>query len=551
MRCRRIPHNAKPASRWHRRWCAGCRAAHTVDAEIARGIAQMQAELAPAGGLARTLAAIQAVPIERAPLSRHPMTSLTRLSYVFVGTRRRALMSALVGGALAFSGFCWWRVEGDNPNISVPMPTLPSPNAFDIYVKAGEAVRDISKIDSAVQSSHASKAIKQAGHPYTQGGDLLDAVHREESKAIKQAGHPYTLAEKAALVNENAEALHLLRAGFAYPYLNTPVRSYDAYLPYYDTFRGLARLLTLEGQLKAAHGDWRGAVESNLDSMQTGEEISHGSPLVGMWNGDACQAIGRVGLWRYQDHLNSLQAHIAAARLEKILARHVPYADALVEDKWSGVASLQNLLRHPRQQAWILFNGTWPSEEYHTDESVIPRMALDLNIIYYGKHRIVENYIRYMDRAIAIARLPYTVQYPEPPLPGDVTSQILLPLYARGRFTHAENETQNALLLASLALRAYHLDRHAYPGSLSELVPAYLHQVPQDPFGSNSPLRYRRTGQKYVLYSIGPDGTDDGGKPIDSWNSSSYAHKPSNPPPSRYVVSPSSKGDIVAGINRQ
>ncbi len=46
------------------------------------------------------------------------------------------------------------------------------------------------------------------------------------------------------------------------------------------------------------------------------------------------------------------------------------------------------------------------------------------------------------------------------------------------------------------------------------MVPKYLPEVPEDPFGDGL-LRYERGGGRVVLYSIGPDGTDDGGQTMD------------------------------------
>ena len=52
---------------------------------------------------------------------------------------------------------------------------------------------------------------------------------------------------------------------------------------------------------------------------------------------------------------------------------------------------------------------------------------------------------------------------------------------------------------------------------LADLVPDYLSEVPQDPF-SGKPLLYRRNAKGYVLYSVGLDGRDDGGQPMDQEN---------------------------------
>jgi hypothetical protein len=74
------------------------------------------------------------------------------------------------------------------------------------------------------------------------------------------------------------------------------------------------------------------------------------------------------------------------------------------------------------------------------------------------------------------------------------------------------------LALTAVALeqfRAAHNNR--YPASLSELTPDYLVATLMDPF-DGQPLRYRKQGTGYVLYSIGADLKDDGGKPMNGKN---------------------------------
>lgn len=63
----------------------------------------------------------------------------------------------------------------------------------------------------------------------------------------------------------------------------------------------------------------------------------------------------------------------------------------------------------------------------------------------------------------------------------------------------------------ALALSAWHTEHGAWPASLDELVGVYLDEVPPDP-NSDGPLRYlRRDDGTCLLYSTGPDGSDDGG----------------------------------------
>lgn len=62
-----------------------------------------------------------------------------------------------------------------------------------------------------------------------------------------------------------------------------------------------------------------------------------------------------------------------------------------------------------------------------------------------------------------------------------------------------------------LALRAYRDARGEFPQSLGDLSPQWLDPVPVDPFSAEEFL-YDRRGDDYILYSVGYDGEDDGGR---------------------------------------
>lgn len=64
---------------------------------------------------------------------------------------------------------------------------------------------------------------------------------------------------------------------------------------------------------------------------------------------------------------------------------------------------------------------------------------------------------------------------------------------------------------AGLAVERYRLATGHWPESLAGLVPAFLERVPEDPF-TGAPLRYKRLDQGFVVYSVGEDGVDGGGK---------------------------------------
>ena len=68
--------------------------------------------------------------------------------------------------------------------------------------------------------------------------------------------------------------------------------------------------------------------------------------------------------------------------------------------------------------------------------------------------------------------------------------------------------------IVMLGLELHRLRTGAYPATLMELVPDFLHELPLDPL-TNTPLLYQLADDDadYVLYSIGHDETDDSGKP--------------------------------------
>ena len=73
-------------------------------------------------------------------------------------------------------------------------------------------------------------------------------------------------------------------------------------------------------------------------------------------------------------------------------------------------------------------------------------------------------------------------------------------------------QAMQRLLIVELALRAHRLHNGGLPDSLDELIPEWLEQVPADPNdAAGGPLRYVRTDDKYLLYSVGDDGQDDNG----------------------------------------
>lgn len=72
---------------------------------------------------------------------------------------------------------------------------------------------------------------------------------------------------------------------------------------------------------------------------------------------------------------------------------------------------------------------------------------------------------------------------------------------------------EQACLIVLLAAQAYCRDHGKLPETAQVLVPDYTRALPDDPFGKKGErLHYRRDARGAVVWSVGPDGTDNGGK---------------------------------------
>lgn len=73
------------------------------------------------------------------------------------------------------------------------------------------------------------------------------------------------------------------------------------------------------------------------------------------------------------------------------------------------------------------------------------------------------------------------------------------------------HEVEREMTLTAIALKRYELRYKRLPTKLDELVPQYLPALPRDWY-SGRPLRYRLNPKGgFLLYSVGPNGQDDGG----------------------------------------
>ncbi|MHB0936522.1 MAG: hypothetical protein ACYDCO_18630 [Armatimonadota bacterium] len=340
------------------------------------------------------------------------------------------------------------------PAIPQPSQQLPHPNAFDDFVAASRAMVDM-------------EHIKTDADPATQ--------HR--------------------LMRQNARALALLRKGFSSPFRMPRDLTEDICLQHARHAVLFTRLLRMEHDLRSADGDWAGAAHCTLDAIQLSAQFLSAGQSDLADGGLILSSANLDNLWRDIPHLKAPDARAIAKRLMAITARQPSCAECMEEHLWLKVTLLYDTVE-------VKYADTTKEDEQDAREAL---------------RRTTQHYIRYVQASIANARLPYPKQQRMPRPPSDIrklmdVTEVDFLSTSSLRFTE-QRATAN-LLTAALGLHAYSLERGQYPDQVQALVPSYFASVPADPFAINAPLRYRRTGETYLLYSVGPDGRDDGGAAI-------------------------------------
>jgi hypothetical protein len=100
-------------------------------------------------------------------------------------------------------------------------------------------------------------------------------------------------------------------------------------------------------------------------------------------------------------------------------------------------------------------------------------------------------------------------------IPTNVTTRalvgILMPPVNENIFSARHLDTYRSMFGISMSLCEYRADHDKYPDTLLELGREYLESVPVDRF-SRRAFVYRKIDLGYLLYSLGENGRDDGGK---------------------------------------
>lgn len=246
----------------------------------------------------------------------------------------------------------------------------------------------------------------------------------------------------------------------------------------FDHYYMVANLLGIEVLAKVDNGDIDGAWNEALDMVALGNQLEQGMQWRGWQAANVVKVMGWQALKRLIPHLSATEAQKAARRLEQLEAKRAPLAPMFQATRWAAYKTFQTK--------------SWDQCMFDFVISYGPRSTLALKAT--PKAWIIAEHLRYLEALENYAKDPGRFEKPLPPAPKDAFNQ-----YMESHLTQVF--TDDGLSRISAALMIGLLRRKADPQA----------PLPEDPFAPGKALRERSDG---LIYSVGLDRVDNGGKPV-------------------------------------
>jgi hypothetical protein len=187
-----------------------------------------------------------------------------------------------------------------------------------------------------------------------------------------------------------------------------------------------------------------------------------------------------------------------------------------------GGVPIKEMLQYPRQ-AWPILKTAWERFRYRSHGTYEDEKAL---LLYYRDRELQLRQAAQSPAWLEVRRLPGITNFPPflSKYPSRLQSmmnsrQLTMRFQNRGRGLPglaAEAEARRRVLITAIAIERFRIRHGSYPKILTELSPDLLEKLAVD-FMDGRPLGYRPTNDgHFVLYSVGLDCVDNGGRLIQS-----------------------------------
>jgi hypothetical protein len=286
-------------------------------------------------------------------------------------------------------------------------------------------------------------------------------------------------------------------------------------IPHTQDARLIADLLANDALLRAQDRDPDGALASCRGALNAGRSIGDEPRLISQLVRIACRGIATRQAERVlaqggpsEDALRQFQELLEKEEREPLLLIAVrgerAGMDRLMETIQSGKTKLS-------ARDLVVLAGM--------GEQSAPSLSDDLTLWTPGSYKSQRAaMLRYMNRSVELAKLPPEQQYaPFQQLEATTKDQpvlvrLLVPALSKVSEAARRSHAQLRCAIMAVAAERYRRAKGQWPGTLDVLKEAgYVREAPSDPY-DGKPLRWLRLDDGVEVYSIGPDGEDNGGK---------------------------------------
>ncbi len=316
-----------------------------------------------------------------------------------------------------------------------------------------------------------------------------------------------------AFLAENQKALDMLHQAAPLEYARYRMdfsQGFDMLVPWLKEVRRCAFLLSLEGLTACAQDDPNQALESVRATLALAKSLD--CPLlINRLVQIAIQALAYSNLEQVVNRVTLTDEQLQTVLLwVETCVDPNGYRDTLIGERCFGL----RIFRSPGAASSEMGEGNiW-------SVAMVPFKILG----FY--HRDMLGYINLLQDYIEALELPEgermaTYEAIDEEFSrgerGGLFTRMFTPALMRTYQLEVRNVAHRRVTQTALAAQRFRLAQGRLPKTLDELVPTYLDAVPIDPF-DNQPLRYRLLETGFVVYSIGDDGSDDGGAERDRDN---------------------------------
>jgi hypothetical protein len=287
-------------------------------------------------------------------------------------------------------------------------------------------------------------------------------------------------------------------------------------IPHVQDAREIANLLAYDALLRAQDQDADGALASVRAVLNAGRSIGDEPFTISQLVRIACRTMAVEKLQRTLAQGEPSEAALLSVQqlLEKEEAE--PLMRIIARGERAGEDRLMNALQTGKMKLsasdLVMAAGfsSNPDGEPRTMEYVLLRTPG-----FFKVQRAAM--LRFLNRAVEIAELPPEQQQPQfAQLEASAKEQpllvrLLVPALGKMAVACQRSRAQLRGAFVAVAAERYRLARGQWPDQVEALKEAgYLREVPTDLY-DGQPLRLRRLEDGLVIYSIGPDGEDNGG----------------------------------------